>query len=93
MSRRCHGHHYTGPQDIVDSINNSFILHGQIINEQPRRNGYIGDFKGVPVVVRDDVPEGKIYFLNDNIDRSWLVDTRSRWQIFVDSAKRLFKRR
>jgi hypothetical protein len=80
------------PAKAVDAVNNSIIV-GKIVSQSPRRSGYMGDFKDIPVHVDPDCPPGKVYLLNDSFKNSALIDTRSRWQHFMDWLKGLFKRR
>jgi hypothetical protein len=53
----------------------------------------VGDFRGVPVYEDPNCPPGKVYFLNDNYAAvPYAIDTRSRWQHFIDWLKGIFKR-
>lgn len=76
-----------------DAINNSFVLQGRLIQESPRRHGYIGTFKGIHVDVDENVPSGKMFMVNDNYLQFSVIDTRTRWQRFVDGIRRKLNRK
>lgn len=81
-----------------------FTAYGSLISHQPRRNGRLGEPKGFKAhsfrappsppegFVDEKVPSGKMYYLNENFMDFRALDTRSRWQHFVDWLKRKLRK-